>query len=394
MRRTPGDHSHDLYVGLISGTSMDGIDAVVADFSHRQPEVLAAATLPFEPDLRTALDELRTAPDDFPTARLARMDAHLGDALGRAALGIIAGAGLEPAAIAAIGTHGQTVLHRPDERWPHTLQIGDPYRIASRAGITTVADFRRADMAAGGQGAPLAPLLHRALFASPEETRAVLNLGGIANLTLLAADGDVSGFDTGPANCLLDDWYRRHHDGRYDVGGRWASSGRVDETWLHDLLDEPYFSRQPPKSTGIEYFSRGWLDRHLPEWAGQRPADVQATLAELTARSVAGALKGENTPPPEHLLVCGGGVHNHDLLERLARHLPAMKVTSTADHGVDPDYVEAVLFAWLARERLAARPVDTRTITGARVPILAGTIIAAPASNPEEKKLPRRTSCD
>lgn len=379
MRRPPEHGSDSVHIGLISGTSMDGIDAVAVTFNGDRPDILAAATVPFEPGLRDTLDALRADPDAFPTARLARLDAQLGEALGQAALEIIAAAGLEPTAIAAIGSHGQTVLHRPDDHQPHTLQIGDPYRIASLTGITTVADFRRADIAAGGQGAPLAPLLHRAVFARAGEIRAVLNLGGIANLTLLAAGG-VSGFDTGPANCLLDDWYRRHHDGRYDEHGRWAASGRVDEDWLNGLLGEPFFSRLPPKSTGIEHFSPAWLDQRLPDWAEQRASDVQATLAELTARSVVAMLN--NTTPPTHLLVCGGGVHNLDLLDRFKRLLPGVEIGSTAADGIDPDYVEAVLFAWMARERLAMRRVDTRSITGARLPILAGTIVADATSNP------------
>jgi len=393
MRRSPGDQSRDLFVGLISGTSMDGIDAVVVDFSHHPPDVVAAATIGFEADLRKALDELRADPDTFPTAMLASLDARMGDALGRAALEIIGKAGLEPSAVTAIGSHGQTVVHRPEDAWPHSLQIGNPHRIASLTGITTVADFRRGDIAAGGQGAPLAPLLHRALLARKGENRAVLNLGGIANLTLLTGDGRVFGFDTGPANCLLDDWYRRHHDDRFDSDGRWAASGRVDEAWLHQLLEEPFFSRQPPKSTGIEHFSPNWLDQRLPGWARQHPADIQATLAELTARSVCAALHDTDTPAPACLLVCGGGVHNHDLIGRLAARLPEVKVTSTAEEGIDPDYVEAVLFAWLARERLAARCVDTRTITGSRIPILAGTIIPPGTSNRRENS-PRRLPCD
>ncbi len=382
MRRTAGDPSRDLYVGLISGTSMDGIDAVVVDFGQARPNVLAAATQPFDSELRDMLDELRLDPDSFPIASLGRADARLGDALGRCALEIIGTAGVEPSSITAIGSHGQTVLHRPDERWPYTLQIGDSHRIAGITGIPTVADFRRTDIAAGGQGAPLAPLLHRALFARAGETRAVLNLGGIANLTFLAADGTISGFDSGPANCLLDDWYRRHHAGRYDDSGRWAASGRVNETWLEELLDEPFFARQPPKSTGIEHFSRNWLDQRLPDWARQRPGDIQATLAELTARSVASAMEECHDSPPTRLLVCGGGVHNDHMLERLAHRLPSVAIGSTADEGVDPDYVEAILFAWLARERLAERPVETGPVTGARVPILAGTIASCAPSNP------------
>ena len=369
------------YVGLISGTSMDGIDAVVVDLSGDFPASLGAETLPFEGGLRAELDSLRADPDAFPAAALARLDARLGDALAAAALSVIDRAGLTQKDIAAIGSHGQTVLHRPDDANPHTLQIGDPHRIAAGTGITTVADFRRADLAAGGQGAPLAPLLHQAVFSQQGEHRAVLNLGGIANLTLLPADGSFSGFDTGPANCLLDDWYRRHHEDRFDNCGRWADSGTVDPDWLQQLMRDPYFVRPPPKSTGIEYFSPRWLDERLPGWAESRPADVQATLAELTARTITAAAIGQDAPTPAVLFVCGGGVHNDDLRRRIRCRLPKTSVTSTASVDMDPDFVEAILFAWLARMRLAGMPIQTGPITGASEPVFAGTIFEPCQSN-------------
>lgn len=364
----------DCHVGLISGTSMDGIDAVVVDFDADPPRVLAATTVAFSGPLRAKLDQVRNDPDRFPVAALAELDAELGEAFGRAAQAVIDRAGLSAADIVSIGSHGQTIVHRPDARLPHTLQIGDAFRIARRTGITTVADFRRADIAAGGQGAPLAPLVHRALLASPDEHRAVVNLGGIANLTLLSRDGKVGGFDTGPANCFLDLWYRRRHAGRFDTDGQWAASGTVDASWLAYLLREPFLARPAPKSTGIEYFSPGWLEARLPGWADERPADIQATLAEFSARSLAAAVL-DQAATPERVIVCGGGVGNRDLIERIARRLPGLPVTSSAGFGLDPDHVEAVLFAWLARERLAARRVDTPAITGAIEAPLLGTIV-------------------
>lgn len=364
----------ELFVGLISGTSMDGIDAAVVDFSGPQPKLPGAANRAFAGDIRQALDQARHDPDAFPAAALSRLDARLGTAMAEAALAAIESAGLEPGNIRAIGSHGQTILHRPWDDPPHTLQIGDPHRIARLAGIDVVADFRRADLAAGGQAAPLAPLFHQAVLHSDDEDRAVLNLGGIANITLLPQTGPVRGFDTGPANCFLDAWYRRHHRDRFDAEGRWAASGQVDAEWLGRLLDEPYFDRSAPKSTGIEHFSEAWLDRRLPDWAGVRPADIQATLAELTARTVAAALERAAGGMPDAVLVCGGGVHNHDLLSRLKKHLAPARVESTAACGIDPDQVEAMLFAWLARERIHGRRVDTRAITGASTPVLAGTI--------------------
>ncbi|MDT8439883.1 MAG: anhydro-N-acetylmuramic acid kinase [Wenzhouxiangellaceae bacterium] len=365
------------YIGLISGTSMDGIDAVLADFATPAPTLLAALNVPFDETLRTALDTLRGDPDAFPAARLARLHAELGTGFGEAARAVLAHTGLKPGDVRAIGSHGQTVLHRPDAAPPHSLQLGDPARIAAITGIDVVADLRSADLAAGGQGAPLAPLIHRSLLHRPGEARVVVNLGGIANLTLLSASDEVSGFDTGPANCFLDAWYRRHHDGRFDAGGHWASTGRVDTDWLERLLDEPYFERRPPKSTGIEAFSIAWLESRLPADADRRAADIQATLAEFSAVSIARAVARDVPFQPARMLACGGGVHNTNLLARLQSHLTEqldqrVTVESTAAHGLDPDAVEGILMAWLAREFVAGRAVDTRAITGARHPVRLG----------------------
>lgn len=371
--------SGERYVGLISGTSMDGIDAVVVDSSDASPTALAALTHPFDGELRAALDAVRRDPDRFPVSDLGRLDAVLGDRLADAALAVIEAAGLRPDDVRAIGSHGQTVVHHAEADPPFTLQIGDPWRLARRTGITTVADFRRADLAAGGQGAPLAPLLHDAVFRNDSETRCVVNLGGIANVTLLEPGRDVLGFDTGPANCLLDLWYRRHHaDGRYDAAGQWAASGRVDNDWLGELMRDPYLARPAPKSTGIEYYNPAWLDERLPDWAPDRPADIQATLAAFSAASMADALmKAVAENRIDRLLICGGGVHNADLRQHIGQCLPGTPIESTADHGLDPDHVEATLFAWLARRRLAGKRVDTRSITGATEPVLAGSIMEA-----------------
>lgn len=355
---------------------MDGVDAAVVAPGNRRPEVLAAGTWPFEPAIAHALAAARKDPDRLSIAEMGWLDAALGDAFADVALEVIGKAGCRPGQITAIGSHGQTLIHYPQAAPPFTLQIGDPWRIAHRSGINTVADFRRADLAAGGQGAPLAPLLHAHLFARPGALRLVANLGGIANLTVLMPDRPASGFDTGPANCLLDLWYRRHHpDGAYDAEGRWAASGTVDEAWLETLMQEPFLGRPPPKSTGIEHFSPAWLDARLPAWADDRPADIQATLSEFTAATLTAAIR-----PLTHdlsgtdLLLCGGGVHNRDLVERIQARLPAVRVESTAAHGLDPDHVEAVLFAWLARQRMRGQRMDTRSITGAAHPVLAGAV--------------------
>ena len=366
------------FVGLISGTSMDGIDAVVADFSHQQPHILAADTFAFTPELRQQLDQVRADPDHFPTARLALLDAQFGEKLAEAASRIIEQSGMKPSAIAAIGSHGQTVLHRPDAQPPHTLQIGDPTRIVERTGCIAVADFRRADLAAGGQGAPLAPLLHHALLADDEENRLVVNLGGIANVTVLPGDGGVSGFDSGPANCYLDLWYRRHHadpkDGRYDADGAWARTGAIKQNFLEKLLKDTYLQRTPPKSTGIEYFSPSWLDQQLPPDAATRPADIQATLAEFSAVSLARSVQEFVPFHPDRILICGGGVHNADLMTRIQQQLGGIPMDTTASYGIDPDHVEALLFAWLARERMTGSLVNSSSITGASRPVELGAI--------------------
>ncbi|HMB37655.1 MAG TPA: anhydro-N-acetylmuramic acid kinase, partial [Wenzhouxiangellaceae bacterium] len=329
-----------LYLGLISGTSMDGIDAVLVDFAGDRPHPVAAETFQYRDALRSALDELRADPDSFPAARLARLDTEVGQAFAEAASDLLAHAGISSNDVRAIGSHGQTVLHRPDDTFAHTLQIGDPTRIAERTGIDVVADLRRADLAAGGQGAPLAPLIHQAMLADDNENRLVVNLGGIANVTLLQAEGGVSGFDTGPANCFMDDWYRAHHAGegpngkaaRFDADGQWAATGSVDRPWLNELMQDPYLQRQPPKSTGIEYFSPAWLRDRLPNDAESRPADVQATLAEYSAASLLDNIERFVPFRPDRILLCGGGVAKTDLVRRIQTRLSGTRIESTADH--------------------------------------------------------------
>ncbi len=366
------------YVGLISGTSMDGIDAVAVQLQHAQVQVLAARTTSFSTDVIELLDQARSDPDSFPLAAMARLDAMLGETFADAALAVITEAGLQPGDFQAIGCHGQTLLHKPEGNFPYTLQIGDPWRLAARTGLAVVADFRRADVALGGQGAPLAPLLHRALFHNVHEDRLVANLGGIANLTVLPAAGGLSGFDTGPANCFLDLWYRKHHSGRFDPGGGWAATGRIDADLLASLLDDPYFDRPSPKSTGIEYFNPRWLQERLALHPDIQPADVQATLTELSARTLASAVAGLKGLNPARLIVCGGGVHNRHLITRIEAHLDGLTVESSRNHGLDPDQVEAVLFAWLAQQRLAMRPIATGCVTGARASTLLGAVFQPP----------------
>ncbi|MDE1886605.1 MAG: anhydro-N-acetylmuramic acid kinase [Gammaproteobacteria bacterium] len=368
--------AREYFIGLISGTSSDGADAALMEFIPA-PRLLASHFLAYPDTLRAELLEFAAGHyRNDAVDQLGRLDHELGELFAQTALELMKHAGLPAPAIRAIGSHGQTVRHRPGGSDPFTLQIADPNIIAARTGVTTVADFRRRDLALGGEGAPLVPAFHRAVFADHNETRAVVNIGGIANLTLLPArDGTVSGFDTGPGNLLMDLWSREHLQAPHDEGGAFAAGGKVSTALLTDLLDDAYFRRIPPKSTGREYFNRAWLQpksaRHpLPA------ADVMATLCELTARSVADAVIG-CTPRVAHVLLCGGGTHNLTLVKRLSALLPDCKLGTTTDCGVPPDWVEAAAFAWLARETLAGRPGNLPAVTGARAPSVLGGIYPA-----------------
>jgi anhydro-N-acetylmuramic acid kinase len=365
-----------LYLGLISGTSADGIDAALVRFAdgdaHARCELVSGNTYRWDDAIRTRLVELGQGGDCTSLDEVGSLDVQIAQAFADAALALLDAAGVAPAQVRAVGSHGQTVRHRPESAFPFTMQLGDGNVIAERTGITTIADFRRRDVAAGGHGAPLLPALHAALLHAPGEERAVLNLGGIANLTLLPKHGVVRGFDTGPANALLDAWCARHTGAPFDADGAFAASGRVDDVLLAALLGEPWFALAPPKSTGREQFHLAWLQARLGD-VPRAPQDVQATLLELTATSVAMALRTTQAGTTR-LLVCGGGVHNPLLLRRIGARLPGTIVESTATQGVDPDFVEAMGFAWLARETLALRPGNLPAVTGARGPRVLGAI--------------------
>ncbi|MFP4182906.1 MAG: anhydro-N-acetylmuramic acid kinase [Thiohalospira sp.] len=354
-------------IGLMSGTSHDGIDAAVVTFEPT-PRVLAALVHPFPPELAQRL--LAVTADPRPAiADLVGLDAQLGDAFGEAAGAVLQQSGLAREAIRAIGCHGHTLHHAPAGRDANSWQIGDPNRIAAATGLPVVADFRRRDVAAGGEGAPLAPAFHAFALGHPREYRAVVNLGGIANVTLLPPDGAVTGFDTGPANTLLDAWAREHRGTPRDQDGAMAAAGTVVPELLEAMRADPYFARPAPKSTGREHFSREWLDAFEPErWAA---VDVAATLAALTTTTVADALRAAS---PERVLVCGGGSHNPVLMAGLAEALPGATVEDTGRHGLDPDMLEAAAFAWLARERLAGRPANEPAVTGARERVVLGAL--------------------
>ncbi len=363
----------DLYLGLISGTSADGIDAALVRFDPH-PEVVAAHTIAYPPAVRERVISLAKSRAAIAIDDFGHLDVEVGSCFAGAALSLLRVASVDPAAVMAIGSHGQTVCHRPNGAFPFTLQIGDPSVIAERTGIAVVADFRRADVAAGGQGAPLLPALHVAVMSDPAIARAILNLGGIGNLTLLDPGKDVLGFDTGPANCLLDAWAALHLGVARDEDGAWARSGRVDAELLEKFLADPYFVATPPKSTGREVFNLDWLSARVS--ARISAADVQATLLALSVRTIADALRTHG-PGTREVFACGGGVHNAALMDALRAALPDIRVDTTAALGIDPDFVEATGFAWLARARLAGEAGNLPSVTGARGPRILGAIYNA-----------------
>lgn len=363
-----------LYLGLISGTSADGIDAALVQFEPRLA-VIGASTTPYPRALRADILALATTSASISLDDYGALDVAIGACFADAALALLRDTGITRDKVAAIGSHGQTVRHRPHGEHPFTLQIGDAAVIAERTRIATIADFRRADVAAGGQGAPLLPALHAALFAAPDRTRVIVNLGGIANITILAPGRDVLGFDTGPANCLLDAWALRHLGAPRDENGAWAKSGRVDRNLLRNLLDDGYFGAPAPKSTGRECFNLDWLDARVG--ADAKPEDVQATLLALTATSVANAIRNHAIDVRE-VFACGGGVRNPALMDALRAELAPTTLHDTSALGLDPDYVEAAGFAWLARARLAGTPGNLPAVTGARGPRVLGAIYPTP----------------
>lgn len=364
----------NLFLGLISGTSADGIDAALVRFNEGHAQLVFGRTYPWQPHLRTRLVELGQQSARLTLDDIGELDVRIARAFADAALQALADSGTDARDVTALGSHGQTLRHRPHGPHPFTLQLGDPNTLAERTGITTVADFRRRDVAAGGHGAPLLPGLHAALLHSPDEDRAVLNLGGIANLTLLPAQGEVRGFDTGPANGLMDAWCLRHRGEAFDRDGAFAREGKIDDALLKRLLDDPWFATPPPKSTGRDQFHLPWV---ATQFTGcESPADVQATLLALTVRTIADALH-TTQPGTKRVIACGGGVHNAMLMKALADALPECRVESTIAHGIDPDFVEAMGFAWLARQTLLGLPGNVPSVTGAGGPRILGGIYAA-----------------
>ena len=361
-----------LYLGVMSGTSLDGLDIALIE-QHDHTRLLGHHFIPMPVDLRQELLSLcSTGGDELARAALAEHRWATLAAQGIALL--LAQLNLQPGEIRAIGSHGQTVRHEPARGF--TVQIGNPALLAELTGITVVADFRRRDVAAGGQGAPLVPAFHEVLFASDLTPRAILNVGGFSNLTLLSPGQPVTGFDCGPGNVLLDAWIQARKGEPFDRNGDWAASGRLDMALLQCLLDEPFFTQIGPKSTGRELFNLAWLQAKLTNHPALPDTDVQRTLLELTACSIADALL-QRQPDTRELLVCGGGAHNQALLQRLAELLPSLEVCITDQRGVPADWMEAMAFAWLAHCCLEHIPGNRPSVTGARGLRVLGAIYPA-----------------
>lgn len=373
----------ELYIGLMSGTSVDSIDAALVSFSSNGDDtnfsLVGTHSHSLPPELQKQLLNLchldQVALDDIGVA-----DHQLGQEFANAVGELLAKYKVAHSGVTAIGSHGQTIRHRPS--WPNqrrfTWQIGDPNIIAFESGIDTVADFRRMDFAAGGEAAPLAPMFHRAFFANAEKSRSVINIGGISNVTWLPISGPLIGFDLGPGNALMDGWIKRHQSRPYDSGGQWAQSGICNSALLEELLRHPYFKAPPPKSTGREDFHLNWLDQTLKQTSERLAAeDVQATLLELTAISIKQGLGTDYLG--DEVFICGGGANNTALMKRLEQVLHPVPVAATSALGIDPDWVEACGFAWLAHQRLLRRPGNCVTVTGAQEPVILGGLYSSKA---------------
>lgn len=372
--------SADLFIGLMSGTSLDGVDAVLASFSSDRIKVLAHVSAPMPADLRdeflllNAIGENELHRSALAANALTRLYAN-------ATRQLLLESSTKPSEVRAIGAHGQTVRHKPGffDGIGYTLQINNPSLLAELTGITVVADFRSRDVAAGGQGAPLVPPFHRAVFGRANEDVAVLNIGGISNLTLLPStesDKNLLGFDCGPGNALMDEWCMRHTAKSFDAGGAWAAAGKVNSGLLEKMRAEPFFAMDAPKSTGRDLFNAGWLQKQLADFSSVSPVDVQTTLTELTSWVNSNHLM-RYMPTCSRLIVCGGGSQNSYLMERLQATLPHCKVLNSESEGMPPEQVEAAAFAWLARQTLLGKTSSVESVTGARGARILGGIYPA-----------------
>ncbi|MFI3189034.1 anhydro-N-acetylmuramic acid kinase [Crenothrix sp. D3] len=363
----------ELYIGLMSGTSLDGIDAALVEFKNNRVRLIEFEYQPFPADLKNKIEQISDANALISLKDYGAMDTQLGLLFAQIIETLLAKANIPATAIQAIGSHGQTIYHDPNTTLPFSLQIGDPNIIAEKSGITTVADFRRRDIAAGGQGAPLVPAFHQAVFSHPHEHRCIVNIGGIANITILSSTPSeaVIGFDTGVGNILMNQWIQKHHSLNYDAQGGWAKTGNINYELVKQLKKDPYFQADPAKSTGKEYFSLDWLYQNISV-TDYPIEDIQASLCYLTATTITDAIK-KYAPATEQVLMCGGGIHNDYLLQLIEQNLHC-PVSSTELYGIHPDHVEAVAFAWLARQTLNNLTGNLKEVTGASRNVVLGSI--------------------
>jgi len=365
----------ELYIGLMSGTSLDGIDAGLVEFDGENIKLLAFEYSPFSNSIRDAIQSLSHADSPVPLKDYGCIDTQLGHLFALASKNLLKKANIPSSKIKAIGSHGQTIYHAPERPSAFSLQIGDPNIIAEETGITTIADFRRRDIAAGGQGAPLVPAFHQAVFCQTfdlsKQNITIVNIGGIANITHLSTDKTI-GFDTGPGNTLMDYWIKKNLDITYDKNGAWANSGKINPALLKTLIQDPYFSLNLPKSTGKEYFSPSWLNKKIQLNPNCSAHDIQASLCYLTAVTITDAIK-KYAPLTDHTLICGGGMHNSHLIELIKNHLNH-PISSTAEFGINPDHVEAMAFAWLARQTMNNLSGNLTEVTGAKQAVILGGI--------------------
>lgn len=361
----------DIYIGVMSGTSLDGVDVVAVDFTSEKPILLGIHHAVIPPNLR---QELMALSLDQPKriSIIGVTQTQLAQVYAESINNLLKKLNLSAKDILAIGCHGQTVYHNPFGPYPSTIQLNDPSLIAAQTGITTVADFRRKDLAYGGQGAPFVPIFHQALFANQQDTVIVLNIGGIANISVIRPNQTTLGYDTGPGNMLMDAWIQHAYNKNFDFNGQWASSGQPVQTLLDELLADPYFKQPSPKSTGREYFNLNWLQSHLK--GHEKPENIQATLLWLTVESIAHEVTQFQTGK---LLVCGGGAHNQALMRQLTIQLPQWQVATTDKEGVSGDAMEAMAFAWLAKQTMLHRSGNLPEVTGAQRKAILGGIYFA-----------------
>jgi len=387
MDKIDQTNNTNIYIGLMSGTSMDGVDVVLVDFSHSQAKLLASMCFAMPENLKHQIEHLISPHWIGSLSEIGTIDQKLGKWFAEGVQQLLHTHSIDATQVNAIGSHGQTVWHQPKGEHPFSLQLGDPTQITERCKITTVADFRRMDMAAGGEGAPLVPAFHQQMLSHPTKNRLIVNIGGIANITIVAAQDKqqqrpVIGFDTGPGNGLMDAWIKRHKNCDYDENGAWARSGTMNDELLMLCLRDPYFLRHFPKSTGKEHFNLAWLEARYPALDTLPPADVQATLLELTAQTLTQEIiiSGSSVNPSDaidEILLCGGGYHNQFLIERFRSRINSgrpIPIYSTEKAGLHPDWVEATAFAWLAKQTMQAKSGNLATVTGAKGGRILGAI--------------------